>query len=540
MSQYVVGIDFGTDSVRAILVDGHNGQVVKESVSVYKRWTKGLYSDEKKHQFRQHPLDHLESLKEVLKEVVKGYEKDVVSMSVDATASTPGPIDENGTLLALLPEFTDEPDAMFQLWKDHTASDDAKYVNVAFTQGDVDYTQYMGDYSAEWYWAKVLHTIRHNRVIKDKAYMWVEHSDWVVNMLCGRTDPSTMTINACGAGHKAYFHSAFDGLPGRDCLVSLDPYLGDIYDRYPKKVLCAGEVAGTLTKEWCEELNLSPDVIIGVGAVDAHAGAVGAGIKPRTLVKVVGTSTCDMLIADYVDPEINTKPYCGIAENSIVPGYLGLEAGQASFGDTYAWLNHFLTWPLEHFDIPEDIIDHETKVRLRDYMASHMLQQLEANIYEDDELIATDWFNGRRYPFMDDTARATITKLHLGSMPPQVYRALIYATVFGGKRIYDSFVDLGLDIDQVICVGGISLKSSYIMQLMADSMNVPIVVSKETQACAKGAAIYAAVAAGLYDNVSQAQEVLCLKAKPHYFPDAQRHARLDQLYQKYLELSKIQ
>ncbi|MDC7289072.1 ribulokinase [Blautia schinkii] len=544
-AHYVIGIDYGSDSVRAILVDTQSAKTVDTAVAEYPRWREGRYCNDKISQYRQHPMDYLECLEMILKKLLVGRRHlatEVVGIAVDTTGSTVCPVDEKGTPLAMKTGFEEEPDAMFHLWKDHTAIAEAEEINHVLSCAKIDYTKYQGEYSAEWFWAKILRTVRHNPSIRDNAYCWVEHVDWIAGVLTGNTLPETIAHCSCAAGHKALWNSEFKGLPERETLSSMDPYLGMIYDRYSQKPKHAGENIGTLCKEWADKLGLSENTVIGMGSFDAHAGAVGVGITEKTMVKVVGTSTVDMMI---VKPNTvsgkNSKAYCGLAEDSIIPGFMGVEAGQSAFGDTYAWLKRFLTWPLESFDIPEEILGKEAKGRLSQYLCVQMLRELENQAMElqEDELTALDWFNGRRYPRLNESITSSITGLTLSTMPPSVYRALVRATVFGSRRIYDSLKNLGIDIQRIICVGGIAQKSSYIMQTLCDSLNVPIMVSAETQSCARGAAIYAAVASGLYEDISEAQKELCEEYHPTYHPDKENGRILEKKYRLYCALGDV-
>lgn len=541
----MIGIDFGSDSVRAILVETKTARTLYTAVEEYPRWKEKRFCDEKNSQYRQHPLDYLECMEKVLKTLLG---KDpavlpyIVGIAVDTTGSTVCPVNKEGIPLSLTDMFAEDPDAMFHLWKDHTAILEAEQIDRVLSSGEVDYTKYQGKYSAEWFWAKILHTVRKNKYVRESAYCWVEHVDWISGVLAGNIRPETIVHCSCAAGHKALWNSEFYGLPDRELLASMDPYLGMIYDRYQQKPKCAGEKVGTLCKEWAQKLDLSQEVVIGVGSFDAHAGAVGVGIKEKTMVKVVGTSTVDMMI---VRPQVlkgkNTKAFCGLAEDSIIPGYMGAEAGQSAFGDTYAWLKKMLMWSLEHVAFPQEVLSKDTRSKMLQYLEGHLLKDLEKEIYDlaKDELTATDWFNGRRYPYLNENAKGTITGLTLGTTAPAIYRALVQATVFGSRRIYDSLRGLGIEIEQVICVGGIAQKSGYIMQMMSDALNVPIAVSEEEQSCARGAAIYAAVAAGLFPTISKAQEDLCEKIECGYYPNEERHRELEEKFKAYQYLGKF-
>ncbi len=543
MRNLVAGVDFGSDSVRTIIIDIMTGARIAKAVGYYPRWQRKEYCDAAANQFRQHPMDYIESLTECMRsamaQVPDERKGDLRGIAFDATGSTPCPVDRNGTPLAMLDEFKDNPGAMFHLWKDHTAVEEAKEINHVFSTAKIDYTMYQGIYSSEWFWAKILHTVRKDERIRKAAWTWVEHCDWIPNLLTGKTDPSDMYRGSCAAGHKALWNSHFNGLPDKECLGRLDPYLVLVSERYQTKPRPAGTLVGTITGEWAQRLGVPSDTAIGGGSFDAHAGAVGAGIRPGTMVKVVGTSTVDMLVEEAGNLEgRDLRAYCGLAEDSIVPGYIGIEASQAAFGDVYAWYSSLLMWPLRELLPKSQLIPEELKKRLKEEMMGRILGDLEerAMQLEDTDIIALDWFNGRRYPHLNENVKAAIAGLNLGSTAPEIFRALVIATVFGSKRVFDGLVSNGIGIDRLTMVGGISKKSPFIMQMMADVLHRPVMVCSEDQVCALGAAIYAAVAAGFYPDVDTAQQALCEPYHANYMPDAGKWSKYSKRYQKYLSL----
>ncbi|HOA54141.1 MAG: ribulokinase [Clostridiaceae bacterium] len=542
MRNLVAGADFGSDSVRVIIIDALTGERVAKAVAYYPRWQKQMYCDAAANQFRQHPLDYIESFTACMREAMAqtGSRKgDLCAIAVDTTGSTPCPVDDRCTPLAMLDEFSDDPDAMFHLWKDHTAVEEAKEINHAFSNAKMDYTMYQGIYSSEWYWAKILRTVRANERVRQAAWTWLEHSDWIPALLTGNTDPNNLYRGSTGAGHKALWNSHFGGLPDRDCLGSLDPYLALIYDRYNTAPKPAGTRLGVITREWAEKLGVPQDTIIGGGSFDAHAGAVGAGVRPGTMVKVVGTSTVDMLVEDKEKLEgKDLRAYCGLAEDSIVPGYIGIEASQAAFGDVYAWFSSLLMWPLNELVPGSGIISDDSAKKLIEDAKKKIIRELEtrAEQIEDVDITALDWFNGRRYPFLNENAIAAISGLSLGSTAPEIYRALAEATVFGSRRVFEGFIENGINVERIIMVGGIAKKSPFIMQMMADVLERPVMVSQEEQVPALGAAIYAAVAAGFYPDVTAAQDALCEPYKDSFLPNAEKSEKYNEKYQKYLAL----
>ena len=543
----VIGLDYGTDSVRAVLVDSKNGKELADSVFHYPRWKLGLYNDPAKSQFRQHPLDYLEGLEstivDVLSEAPTGSANQVVAISVDTTGSTPVAVNQQGTPLALLPEFTKNPNAMFVLWKDHTALQEANEINhLCRKWGGVDYTKYEGGiYSSEWFWAKVLHVIRNDEKVSRLAYSWVEHCDWIPALLTGETDPRKLKRSRCAAGHKAMWHPEWDGLPAEEFFDQLDPKLSGLRAKLYQKTYTSDSAAGNLSHEWAEKLGLPVNVKIGVGAFDAHFGAVGAEIEPYTLSKVMGTSTCDMLIApaEEVQDKI-VRGICGQVDGSIVPGMIGLEAGQSAFGDIYAWFKAVLSWPLREVLAKLPDLDEDTRQQYIGETEKNLIPALSeaaAKIpIEESTIVALDWMNGRRTPDANQALKGAITGLDLGSDAPKIFKALIEATTFGSRKIIERFIDEGVEIKQVAALGGVAKKSPLVMQIMADVLNMPIKVVKTEQTCALGSAIFAATVAGVYNSVTEAQKHMGQGYETEYLPNKEKAAKYDLIYQKYLAL----
>lgn len=546
MKKLVIGVDFGSDSSRAVVVDAETGERLGTGECEYPRWAKGMYCDPAKNVFRQHPRDYLEALescvKSALAEAGPDAGKSVVAMAVDTTGSTPAPVNEDGVPLALFPRFAENPDAMFYMWKDHSAIKEAAEVNKAFSfWGKENYTRYQGDYSAEWYWAKILHAKRTAPQVCEAAVSWVEHSDWIPALLAGKTNPSVISRNATGAGHKAYWHSDFGGLPAKEVLERLDPYLAKVAEGYtaPKN---GGTVIGPITPEWAGRFDINPETVIGVGVFDAHAAAIGAGIKPRYLVKVIGTSTVDMMVEDRdVLRGKDITDICGQAENSIVPGYIGIESGQAAFGDMFSWFRRVLMWSVKDFLSQTDALSEEKKEELAQNYYRKLIARIESEAMKlepDTNLVALDWLNGRRYPKNNEYVKGVLGGLNLGTTAPQIYAALAMAAVFGSKRIFDTFITRGIQIDGVITVGGIAKKSPYIMQMMADTIKRPILVTGNDQCSATGAAICAAVAAGIYPSILAANEHMTMGFSRTYMPNPENAEKYELLYKKYLNLAR--
>lgn len=547
--KYTIGLDYGTDSVRSLIVNVETGEEVASAVFHYPRWEKGMYCDAPNNRFRQHPKDYLEGLEYTITEALKmapaGVAENVVGISVDTTGSTPVAVDENGVPLSLTAGFEENPNAMFVLWKDHTAIQEAEEINQLSKKWDIDFTRFEGGiYSSEWFWAKLLHVIREDAGVFRAAYSWVEHCDWIPAILTGNTHPKTLKRSRCAAGHKAMWHEAFDGLPSEDFLVALDPLLSGLRDRLYNDTFTCDVAAGKLTPEWAEKLGLSTDVVVGVGAFDAHLGAVGAEIEPYFLSKVMGTSTCDMLIApmDEVGDKL-VNGICGQVDGSIVPGMLGLEAGQSAFGDIYAWFKRVLEWPLQNILAETQLVDEQTKQKLLNETSGKIIAKLSeeaAKISIDESgIVALDWMNGRRTPDANQALKGAIAGLNLGSDAPRIFRALVEATAFGSKAINDRFILEGVRIDGVIALGGVAKKSPLVMQIVADVLNMPIKVARSEQACALGSAMAAAVAAGVYSTTAEAQKKMGGGIETEYFPIPENVEKYQGLYEKYKKFGKF-
>ncbi len=548
MKKYVIGVDYGTDSCRVLIVDVANGNEVASSVKYYSRWQSGKYCDPAKNQYRQHPLDYTETLTDATREALAqspaGVKENIVGIAFDTTGSTPVLTDESGTPLALLPEFSENPNAMFVLWKDHTAVREMEQINTLAKQWRVDYTAYSGGiYSSEWVWSKILHVLRADAALRFKAYAWAEHCDWICGLITGNTKPETMLRSRCAAGHKAMWHETWDGLPAEDFLIALDPLLKGFRSRLYDKTFTCDTAIGNLNEEWAEKLGLTTNVVVAVGALDCHMGAVGAQIREGSFVRVIGTSTCDIMV---VNPdEMNGKlipGICGQVDGSVIPGLVGLEAGQSAFGDLFDWYKRILEWaPLQIIN-QSKAIGEKTKQQLNDEISNNILSELtkeaEKIPLQDSSLIATDWMNGRRTPDANQLLTGSITGLTLGTTAPLIYRAIIEATAFGSKAIFDRFIENNIKIEEVIGIGGISQKSPFVMQVLSDVLGVPIKVVKSSQACALGAAMFASVAAGVHPTIEHAQQVMGQGFEYEYKPNMENHAQYMKMYEKYRHLGK--
>jgi len=523
--KYVIGVDFGTDSVRSVIVDTNNGKELASNVSFYRRWSKGLYCDSAKNQFRQHPLDYIESLEESIKTIVNTVGEDIVNgivgIGIDTTGSTPAPVDENGEILALKDEFKDNPNAMFILWKDHTSVEEAEEINnTAWNKSSVDYTKYVGGvYSSEWFWAKILHVLRNDESVKNAAFSWIEHADWIPALLTGNKDPLKIKRSRCAAGHKAMWNEEWDGLPPEVFLIMVDPLFKGLRSRLYSETYTSDESAGRLTDEWAKRLGLPSGIEVAVGAFDAHMGAVGSEIKPKTLVKILGTSCCDMAVAEYsVIGKKLIKGICGQVDGSVIPGMVGLEAGQSAFGDIYAWFRDVLMWPIKNLE-KAGIIDSE---QVESYKTK-ILNELSDEAYNIEDNwewpVALDWHNGRRSPFADQKLKGAIIGLTLGTDAVRMYKSLVESTAFGARAIIERFKEDGVNFDDVVASGGIPKKSPYVMQILSDVLGIPVKVARAEQAGALGASM--------------------LGFEKTYEPREEKKKYYNELYDKYLSFAKL-
>jgi len=548
--QFVIGVDYGTDSVRSVIVDTLNGNELASSVFLYPRWRQGLFCNAADNRFRQHPLDHVEGLEFTIKDCIKKAGGVLVAtaikaISIDTTGSTPVGVNEHGVPLALTPGFENNPNAMFVLWKDHTGVKEAAEINHHATKFDINYLQYVGGiYSSEWFWAKLLHVLREDEKVRAACYSWVEHCDWIPFLLSGGKHIKDMKRGRCSAGHKGLWSAEYGGLPPDEFFASLDPVLKGFTERLYKDTYTSDQSAGTLSEEWATRLGLSTDVIIGVGAFDAHMGAVGGQIEPYHLSKVMGTSTCDMLVAPNADLQGKLiKGICGQVDGSVITGMLGLEAGQSAFGDTYAWFKNLLSWPLNELLDQSSLIDAETAEALKTEIEGKIIAELSRQAallpLDEDAELSVDWLNGRRTPDANQLLKSAITGLSLGSDAPRVFRALAEGTCFGAKSIVDRFNSEGVPVKGLIGIGGVAKKSPYIMQMMADVLQMPIRIHQFEHTCALGAAMFAATAAGIYPNVEEAMAAMGGGFDKEYKPNKQNAELYEKRYRKYIELGKF-
>ncbi len=534
-NRYVIGLDYGTDSVRSVLVDVKSGKTLETNVYYYPRWKAGKYCDALRSQFRQHVLDHIEGMEHTISSVVKQSNVNpdqIIGICIDTTGSSPIPVDRQGTALCLTEGFEEDPNAMMILWKDHTAIKEADEINkLARSWGGVDYTKFEGGiYSSEWFWAKILHVLREDDRVRQAAYSWVEHCDLMTYILTGGKDLSLLKRSRCAAGHKAMWHESWGGLPDDNFLSQLHPDFAGLKERLYTNTYTSDVVAGKLSREWAQKTGLTENTVVAVGTFDAHAGAVGAEVEEFTLVRVMGTSTCDIIVAPPgVIGEHTVEGICGQVDGSVIPNMVGLEAGQSAFGDFLAWFKDVLAWPIDNLTD----LTAEQKEKIKDSMVEKLSSAAEKTSPHVSAPVALDWINGRRTPDANQQLKSGLVNLTLGTKAPEIFRSLVESICFGSKKIIERFQHQGIEIKQVVGIGGVAKKSGFIMQTLADILEMPIKVANAEQAPALGAAMYAATAAGVYTRVDDAIKAMGNGFEITYYPNPDNAAVYRQLYNTY-------
>ena len=532
MSQplYTIGIDYGTNSVRAVVVDTSDGRVVGTRVFDYPSGDAGVLLDPKQpHLARQNPADYIEGLRGAVGGALADADRDpsfardrVIGLGVDTTGSTPLPVDAQARPLALDPKWKGNLAAHAWLWKDHTSADKAAAITETARQHAPELLAPIGGtYSSEWWWSKIWKCLEVAPDVFAAAGSWVELADFIPAVLSGVDDSRRIVRCVCAAGHKAMYSPAWGGLPPKSFLARLDPRLADLRDRLYDEAHPPGRPAGQLSAEWAKTLALRPGIPIAMGAFDAHYGAVGSGVRTGTLVKIIGTSTCDCAIAPVSDRIANVPGICGIVDGSILPGFFGIEAGQSAVGDLLKW------WV-------------ESVCGGGEALHAQLSAEAAALAPGESGLVALDWNNGNRTILVDARLTGLIVGQTLRTTRAEIYRALIEATAFGARVIVERMREYGVAIDRVVCCGGIAEKNPLFMQIYADVIGQPMLIAGSPQTPALGSALSAAVtagaAAGGYDSWTEAQDRMTSLKSRRYEPDAVAQRVYDELFALYRAL----
>ena len=530
---YTIGLDFGTNSVRCLIVDTSDGNELGTAIYEYETGDHGIILDPSDHNLaRQNPADYIKGLEIATKAAIAQAKKadsdfdpqNIIGIGVDTTGSTPLPVDKNGTPLSTLDEFKDNPNACAWLWKDHTGHAEAAEITELAEKEHPEYlSRCGGTYSSEWFFSKILHCLRVDPKVFDAAYSWVECCDYITAILTDTTKPDAIKRSRCAAGHKAMFNDQWGGLPAKNFLAKLDPKLGRLRDRLYDKTYTVDVPAGKLTNNWAKKLGLKPGIPVAVGAFDAHLGAVGSGIAPGKLVKIIGTSTCDILVSPNTTKLADIPGVCGIVDGSVLPGHFGLEAGQSAVGDIFNWFVNYIEPGGKTTGSHEALT--EKAAALKPGQSG---------------LLALDWNNGNRTILVDQRLTGLLMGQTLHTKPEEIYRALIEATAFGALTIINRFEEYDVKVNEVINCGGIAEKNPLLMQIYADVTGREMKLSRSAQTCALGSCIAGAVIAGKagggYDNFADAQAAMCAIKEVAYKPIAENHRLYQRLYALYKQL----
>jgi L-ribulokinase len=533
MKKYALGLDFGTNSVRTLLVEVANGREIATSIFAYETGQDGIILEpDDPHLARQHPQDWLKGLEASVKDVMAeaknreaGFEPyQVIGIGVDTTGSTPLPVDREGLPLCFKDPFKNNPNAHAWLWKDHTSTaESARITELAAAEHPEYLAKCGGTYSSEWFFSKIFHCLNVDPEVFDAAHSWVECCDYIPAILTGTTQPEMMKRSRCAAGHKAMFNSEWGGLPAKGFLAKLNPELGDLRDRLYRESFTSDVKAGSLTEEWAEKLGLPAGLPVAVGGFDAHLGAVGSGVAPGTLVKIIGTSTCDVAVWPSDEPLADIPGVCGIVDGSVLPQYYGLEAGQSAVGDIFNWFVNIIQPGGAGKGSHEALTDSAQRTKPGQ-----------------SGLLALDWNNGNRTILVDQRLSGLLVGQTLHTKPGEIYRALIEGTAFGALTIINRYEEYGVKITEVINCGGIAEKNPLIMQIYADVMGREMKIARSAQTCALGSAIAGAVVAGKeaggFDSFPEAQAAMSGIKEVSFKPDPENHRVYQRLYELYSQL----
>ncbi len=530
---YSMGLDYGTNSVRCLIVDVRDGSEVGSAVYEYQSGQQGIILDLKDHNLaRQRPDEYIKGIKPVVKQAIAQARKnnkrfksaDIIGVGVDATSSTPLPVNEKGKPLSEEKQFSKNPNAYAWLWKDHTSFAEAAEITEMARREHPEYLAKCGGaYSSEWFFSKILHCLRIDPQVFQSAYTWVECCDYVTGVLTGIRSADDLKRSRCAAGHKAMFNADWGGLPAKDFLAKLSPKMAELRDRLYDKTYTVDTRAGHLSEDWAAQLGLKPGIPVAVGCIDAHMGAVGAGVAQGRMVKIIGTSTCDMLVTPKTAALADVPGICGIVDGSIVPGYWGLEAGQSAVGDIFNWFVNYIQPGGKRAGSHEELTKKAAKLKPGQ-----------------SGLLALDWNNGNRNILADQRLTGLLVGQTLHTKPEEIYRALIEATAFGALAIIKRLEEYNVSVSEIVCCGGIAEKNDLLMQIYADVTGREMKISRAAQTCALGAAIAGATAAGRdaggYDSVPEAQAKMCGLKRGTYKPCKANHEVYKRLYSLYRQL----
>jgi len=533
--KYSLGLDLGTNSCRAVIVDLNDGRELSTFVSPYPSGSDGILLDPRDPNVaRQNPADYLVGIEEMVKGAIKQARKacpgfdpmQIIGIGIDTTGSSPMPVDKNGTPLAFSPDFKENLNAMVWLWKDHSSyAESALITELAQKMRPQYLAKIGGTYSSEWFWSKILHCKKVAAEVFHAAHNFVEICDYIPALLAGDTRPEKVLHSVCAAGHKAMYNDSWEGLPDKEFLSALDPELGNLRDRLYKKAVPSDQLAGRLSAEWAKKLGLQPRIAVAVGAFDAHMGAVGAGVKQGTLVKILGTSTCDIMVSAKHVGLADIPGVCGIVDGSVLPGYYGIEAGQSAVGDIFLWFVHHLV-PDKYGKTVEERFKNLEKAASQQKPGEH-------------GLLALDWNHGNRTILVDVRVSGLLIGQTLHTEAHEIYRALIEATAFGALTIINRLEEYGVSVKDIVNCGGLAAKNPFLMQIYADITGRPMKVSRSDQTCALGAALFGAVAAGKeqsgFSSVEEAQKATT-GIKEVFEPNMENNRVYQEMYRLYSQL----
>ncbi len=528
---YTLGLDYGTNSVRALIVRCSDGSEIATSVFDYPSGDQGVLGDSKDANVaRQSPQDYLNGLESTVTDAILQAKKTdtqfdpkkIIGIGVDTTGSSPIPVNADNVALATLPEYKENLNAQCWLWKDHTSHREASKITEIGRAHRPQFMAKVGNtYSSEWWWSKLWHCLSVDPEVFDAAYSWVELCDWVPSVLAGVKDPLAIKRGVCAAGHKAFYAEDWGGLPDKEFLSMLDPKLAELKDRLYEKAYDASEPAGNLSDEWAQRLGLEAGIVIAIGEFDVHYGAIGSGVTDGVLVKAIGTSTCDCSVISSKKDVPDISGICGIVNGSILPDHFGVEAGQSAVGDLFKWY-------------VERVLKGEGSIH------KELRSEVENQKPGESGLLALDWNNGNRTILVDQRLTGLIIGQTLHTSRAEIYRALVEATAFGARTILEHIINHGVNVERIVCCGGIAEKDAMLMQIYADVTGCEMCVSRSAQTCALGAAISAAVlageSAGGHANFEIAKKAMTGVKDTIYKPNSENHAVYTELFQLYKKL----